>query len=267
MNWEAAVRFIGGLIDLIFLEKQLDILEMTKDRAYELADKQVALAEMIVELHCQLLAKTTQYYTVANSAPTYQQQYNCAMSLANIDAIRDANTAMNNGLDTLGMYSAGLRRDYTESAMSGVVFASSGQWALAYRNEDELATATDLRKYKHMVDSINGSSLFTGHHTLNRLGSHTVDLAKSTSKLIEGHLQSFTTGVTDYVVSRDSSSNSDVKDKVKAARDARLGTLSTQVNSTDPIPTRQSASDRKVIRINDPVSTTQSTSPASTVGN
>lgn len=224
INWPAVARFLGAIIDLIMLEKQLDILEITKDKAYELADRQVVLAELIVALHCELLAKVPDYYLIANDGKIYTQQYNCAMDLANTDVIREANRAMNAKLDTTSMYSTGLRRDYIESAMGGLVFASSGQFALAYRNEDDLNTLTDLNHYKHMVDSISAGSLFTGHATMSRLAQNTVDLAQSTSRLAESHLEGFITGVTDWVAgpSRDTTSNEDVRKQVNAARDDRL---------------------------------------------
>ena len=63
-------------------------------------------------------------------------------------------------------------------------------------NEDEFADITNLRRLKHMVDSVNVGSLFTGHATMSRLANDTVSLGSSTSRLVDSHLESFVTGVT-----------------------------------------------------------------------
>lgn len=251
-NFATAARFVGALIDLIVLERQLDILERVRDAAYDLADRQVALAEEVVAIHCTLLEKTANYYGVANSAPEYNQQYACAMDVSNTDVKREANRFMNNQLATTDMYSSGLRRDFVETAMAGVVFSSSGDWALAYRNEDELADITNLRRLKHMVDSVNVGSLFTGHATMQRLANQTVDLAASTSRLVESHLQSFVTGVTDWVAgpSQDRTGDPVLLGAVSPVAD--IGDVGTPFNdrvlTAEPI-IDQAANDRRRIEI------------------
>lgn len=270
MNFAVAARFIGALIDLIVLEKQLDILELAKDAAYDLANRQVTIAEALIIAHCTLLEKVSTYYGIANSAPVYSQQYECNMAIANTDVIREANRAMNQQIDTTDMYSAGLRRDFVESAMSGIVFGSSGQWAMAYRNEDDLNQLTQLRRVKHMVDSVNANNLFIASGTFNRLGQDTVNLAASTSRIIESHLESFVTGVTDLVSgpNRDVGSSTSISTAVAnpVQGQPQGAILDDRVLRAEPLPANNN--ERRIRVLNgqpaDPVVTQQSLNPEPT---
>ena len=207
-----SVRIISAVIDVIFAEIRIKLLADLRDALYEVASREIALAETLFEAHKNLREKDSDYFELINSFPIRDQKYACALATAATTSGRKWGRALRRNIKQIGMYSAGERRDVIETSMAGVVDEMSGNMITLYRNQDELHDKTYFAHWKHRVESINRSALFIATDAMRSVGATLENLSVVTANSATGYLSSAATSFGVLQGERDSPEHKSLND-------------------------------------------------------
>ena len=158
------------------MKKRLELAKRYQDQQFEFADRELALAEKLFELHKALRIRDPEFFEIVNGATIYAQQYQCALDGSNAEVVHQLNRSMMGVLKNTSAYQSGVRRWGVETHMSNIVYESSGPAAGAYRSQDDFTDGTFMNKYDLMVMSVNQASLYVATDAMNQAGTLAANL-------------------------------------------------------------------------------------------
>ena len=193
-NPEGIVAMMSIIVDLYFFLRRLGIMQKMFEQQQEIANRAITTAEALYAVEEEVRALDVDYFSYADSMPTYTPQYTCAMDRANAAIIRKVGVNAYRQMKTTDAYSIGLRRDIAETAMGEVALQSGPGIGTAWMLEDKLADATEQARVSSRLHTL-GMDFFAGADALRSLSASFGQQAREFGASATAYLQSAAQGV------------------------------------------------------------------------